>query len=264
MDNYAGNIWEKNYILQKGSKTNYRMKSYAVTDIGKKRAVNQDYVYNTDEKIGKFDNLYIVADGMGGHNAGDMASRICVENVCKSVAECEMITPVSILEEAIRLAHRNVIEVAATSAEYDGMGTTIVAATVTDGVLYVANIGDSRLYLLRDSLEQITEDHSLVEEMVKSGELSKENVRSHPNKNIITRAIGVGETVQADYFSLKLQKGDIILMCSDGLTNMVEDIDIEYTIKSNREEPEKAMNDLLAKANDAGGKDNITILIAKM
>lgn len=240
------------------------MKSFAVTDIGRKRTVNQDCVYNTDDKTGRFSNLYIVADGMGGHNAGDMASRICVETVCSSIAESELITPVSILEEAVRKSNKRVIEVAATSPEYEGMGTTLVISTILDGVLYVANIGDSRLYVLRDSLEQITEDHSLVEEMVKSGELAKENVRSHPNKNIITRALGIGPDVEADYFQFEVMENDIILMCSDGLTNMVEDIDIEYTIKSSRDNPQKAMMELLSKANEAGGKDNITVLVVKV
>ena len=144
------------------------------------------------------------------------------------------------------------------------MGTPLDISTVLDGVLYVANIGDSRLYLLRESLEQITEDHSLVEEMVKSGELAKENVRSHPNKNIITRALGIGADVEADYFQMEVMENDIILMCSDGLTNMIEDIDIEYTIKSNRDNLQKAIIELLSKANEAGGRDNITVLVVKV
>lgn len=261
MVNYAGNMLT---ILQKGSKTDIRMKSYAVTDVGLKRAVNQDYVFNTDESVGSFGNLYIVADGMGGHNAGDMASRICVETVIESIRESKLITPVSVLEEAIRLAHEKVVEVAGSAPEYEGMGTTVVISTVADDKLFVANIGDSRLYLLRDSLEQITEDHSLVEEMVKSGEITKEKVRSHPNKNIITRALGVGAEVQADFFQIDINENDIILMCSDGLTNMMEDIDIEYTIKNNRDNLEKAMMELLTKANEAGGKDNITVLLARV
>ncbi len=261
VDEYAGDMLS---ILQKGSKTDIRMKSFAVTDIGKKRTINQDYVYNTDDSIGCFSNLYIVADGMGGHNAGDMASRICVETVCSSIADSEFTTPVSILEEAVRTSNDKVIEVARTSQEYEGMGTTLVISTVLEGVLYVANIGDSRLYLLRESLEQITEDHSLVEEMVKSGELAKENVRSHPNKNIITRALGIGADVEADYFQMEVMENDIILMCSDGLTNMIEDIDIEYTIKSNRDNLQKAIIELLSKANEAGGRDNITVLVVKV
>lgn len=261
VDEYAGDI---STILQKGSKTDIRMKSFAVTDIGRKRTINQDYVYNTDDNIGHFSNLYIVADGMGGHNAGDMASRICVETVCSSIADSEFTTPVSILEEAVRTSNEKVREVAGTSQEYEGMGTTLVISTVLDGVLYVANIGDSRLYLLRESLEQITEDHSLVEEMVKSGELAKEKVRSHPNKNIITRALGIGADVEADYFQIEVMENDIILMCSDGLTNMIEDIDIEYTIKNNRDNPQKAMMELLSKANEAGGRDNITVLVVKV
>ena len=206
-------------------------------------------------------NLFVVADGMGGHNAGDTASRLCVGSVRESISNSELATPVSILNEAVAFAHDRVRTEAAAKPEFEGMGTTLVIATIQDNKLYVANVGDSRLYLLRDSLEQITEDHSLVEEMVKSGELSKENVKEHPN-NIITRALGIGETVMADTFEVELKEDDIILMCSDGLTNMVDDIDIEYIIKNNRTNMADAGEELLARANDAGGKDNITVLLA--
>ena len=238
------------------------MKSFAVTDIGQKRTVNQDYVFCSEEPVGKLSNLFVVADGMGGHNAGDTASRLCVGSVRESISNSELATPVSILNEAVAFAHDRVRTEAAAKPEFEGMGTTLVIATIQDNKLYVANVGDSRLYLLRDSLEQITEDHSLVEEMVKSGELSKENVKEHPNKNIITRALGIGETVMADTFEVELKEDDIILMCSNGLTNMVDDIDIEYIIKNNRTNMADAGEELLARANDAGGKDNITVLLA--
>ncbi|MDY2600081.1 MAG: protein phosphatase 2C domain-containing protein, partial [Lachnospiraceae bacterium] len=153
------------------------MKSFAVTDIGQKRTVNQDYVFCSEEPVGKLSNLFVVADGMGGHNAGDTASRLCVGSVRESISNSELATPVSILNEAVAFAHDRVRSEAAAKPEFEGMGTTLVIATIQDNKLYVANVGDSRLYLLRDSLEQITEDHSLVEEMVKSGELSKENVK---------------------------------------------------------------------------------------
>lgn len=237
------------------------MKSFAVTDIGQKRTVNQDYVFCTEEPVGNLPNLFAVADGMGGHNAGDRASRICIEAVCESVRNSDRITPVSILADAVSFAHERVKNEARQRPELEGMGTTLVMATIIDNMLYVANVGDSRLYLLRDSLEQITEDHSLVEEMVKSGELSKENVKSHPNKNVITRALGIGESVQADTFEVMLLPDDMVLMCSDGLTNMVDDIEIEYIIKSDRQDVRKAGTKLLNRANDAGGKDNITVLL---
>ena len=246
------------------SRTGYFMKSFSVTDIGLKRSVNQDSVYCSENKIGPLSNLFIVADGMGGHKAGDMASKLCVETVCERVGRSEYTTPVSILNDAVAEAHNRVKGCSESNPDYEGMGTTLVAATIMDGSLYVANVGDSRLYLLRDSLCQITEDHSLVEEMVKSGELAKENVRSHPNKNIITRALGIGPAVEPDFFELKLRENDIVLMCSDGLTNMIEDAEIECIIKREQENLEKAGMTLLNRANDMGGKDNITVLLVRV
>lgn len=240
------------------------MKSFSVTDIGLRRSVNQDSVYCNENEIGPLSNLFIVADGMGGHKAGDKASRLCVDTVCERVRETEFTTPVSILNDAVLEAHNRVKNCSESDIDYEGMGTTVVVSTIMNGSLYVANIGDSRLYLLRDSLCQITEDHSLVEEMVKSGELAKENVRSHPNKNIITRALGIGPALEPDFFEVKLQENDIILMCSDGLTNMIEDVEIECIIKREKDDLEKAGITLLNRANDMGGKDNITVLLVRV
>ena len=226
--------------------------------------MNQDYIYCNEHAIGCLPNLFIVADGMGGHKAGDLASKMCVEAVCDSVRDSELTTPVSVLNEAVFKAHHSVQTIAADNPDYEGMGTTLVVATILDNILYVANIGDSRLYLLRETLNQITEDHSLVEEMVKSGELAKENVRSHPNKNVITRALGVGSEIKPDYFEVKLHREDVILMCTDGLSNMIEDAEIEYIIKGNSDNVEKAGRELLDQANDSGGKDNITVLLVKV
>lgn len=240
------------------------MKSFSVTDIGLRRSVNQDSVYCNENEIGPLSNLFIVADGMGGHKAGDKASRLCVDTVCERVRETEFTTPVSILNDAVLEAHNRVKNCSESDIDYEGMGTTVVVSTIMNGSLYVANIGDSRLYLLRDSLCQITEDHSLVEEMVKSGELAKENVRSHPNKNIITRALGIGPALEPDFFEVKLHENDIILMCSDGLTNMIEDVEIECIIKREKDDLEKAGITLLNRANDMGGKDNITVLLVRV
>ncbi len=240
------------------------MKSFSITDTGLKRTINQDSVYCSEDAVGIFPDLFIVADGMGGHNAGDMASKLCVESFYKSVSESELRTPVSIMNEAIFYAHGQIQAKADENPDYYGMGTTLVAAVIMDMTLYVANIGDSRLYVLRDGLEQITEDHSLVEEMVKSGELAKESVRSHPNKNIITRALGIGIDIQPDYFNVNLQEGDMILMCSDGLTNMLEDAEIEYIIKNSRDDLRKTCMELVNRANEAGGKDNITVLLVEV
>jgi protein phosphatase len=141
------------------------------------------------------------------------------------------------------------------------MGTTLVAATVVDHCIYVANVGDSRLYLINEGIHQITRDHSLVEEMVRIGQIDREQARNHPDKNIITRAVGVRERVSIDFFEIKLEEGDLVLMCSDGLTNMIEDQQIREIIETYRKDlPETAL-ELVAKANENGGRDNIAVVL---
>ena len=239
------------------------MKAYAKTDIGSKRTMNQDSVYCNENSVGGFQNLFIVADGMGGHKAGDYASRLCVEKMIETIEKSSSVTPVTILEEAVTAANTAVLAEAKTNVEYEGMGTTMVACTIVDDTLYIANIGDSRLYIISDEIRQITNDHSWVEEMVKKGELTESQARIHPQKNIITRALGIDETVHADYFEVDVKPKDKILMCSDGLTNMVEDYDIEYIV-SHSSSIEKAVENLIVKANDNGGKDNITVILVEI
>ena len=138
-----------------------------------------------------------------------------------------------------------------------------MACTLQEHTLYIANIGDSRLYLISDGIKQITSDHSLVEEMVKNGNITESEARIHPQKNIITRALGIEEEVRADYFEISVETSDIVLMCTDGLTNMIEDDDIEYIVKHSSS-IEKAVNSLVAKANENGGYDNITVILAEI
>jgi len=237
------------------------MKAYAKTDIGRKRSMNQDYFYCSDKPVGSFQNLLIAADGMGGHKAGDHASKLCVENIVKSIPACIHNTPVTVFNEAIMSANKAVYEEAKRNPQYEGMGTTVVACTLQDRTLYVANIGDSRLYLISDGIKQITSDHSLVEEMVKNGNITEREARIHPQKNIITRALGIDDQVRADYFEISVETSDIILLCTDGLTNMIEDDDIEYIVKHSGS-MEKAVNLLVSKANENGGYDNITVILA--
>lgn len=215
-----------------------------------------------DPTVGPLPNLLIVADGMGGHQAGDMASRYAAEVIVSHIKRSRERNPIRVLRSAIETANERVLEKAAEDEELSGMGTTVVAATVVENYLYVANVGDSRLYLIRDHIRQITRDHSLVGEMVRAGELSPEQARNHPNKNIITRAVGAGQKLEIDFFDEDLRKGDILLLCSDGLSNMVEDEEIEKIIKSGRELPKIAM-DLIERANRNGGKDNIAVVLAQ-
>lgn len=237
-----------------------RMKTYSITDTGALREMNQDYFFASDDPVGNLPNLYIVADGMGGHKAGDYASRYTTQRMVASVSRSPGEEPVTILQEAIATANKLLIEEAAEDETKRGMGTTLVAATILDGKLYVANIGDSRLYVINRDIRQITRDHSLVAEMVRIGEVNEADARIHPDKNIITRAIGAGEDVQADFFEIDLQENDRILLCTDGLTNMVEDDKIRDIILSDAPLEERAKL-LVSTANRNGGRDNITVMI---
>ena len=238
------------------------MKIYAMTDVGRRREVNQDYVYVTDRPIGPFPNLLTVADGMGGHKAGDFASSYTVNVLKDELKKTPMDKPEEILRSVVSIANHKLIEAASRDIKLEGMGTTLVAATVVGNTLYFANVGDSRLYVVNQEIRQITKDHSLVEEMVRMGEMDKETARNHRDKNIITRAIGAVPEVDVDFFEINLDPEDEILMCTDGLTNMVEDADIRNIMLSQRDIAEQAER-LVKTANENGGKDNITVIVIK-
>ena len=238
------------------------MKIYAMTDVGRKREGNQDYVYVTDKPIGPFPNLLAVADGMGGHKAGDFASKYTVTVLRKELEQTSIDRPEEILRGIVATANNKLIEAAATDVKLEGMGTTLVAATVVGNTLYFANVGDSRLYLINEKIRQLSKDHSLVEEMVRLGGIKEEEAKNHPDKNIITRAIGVKPDVEADVYEYRLKKGDTILMCTDGLSNMVEDEDMFDIVKGSRDIVE-AVQMLIEKANSNGGRDNIGVVMAE-
>ena len=236
------------------------LKTFSITDIGKKRQLNQDYVYTSEMPIGNLPNVFIVADGMGGHNAGDYASKYTVETIVQEISRAQNDNPVTIIKNAIGIANEHIRQKAEEDERLYGMGTTLVVATCMGNLLQVANVGDSRLYVVNDRITQITRDHSLVEEMIRMGGIDRESARSHPDKNIITRAIGASETVKVDFFTVKLQKGDIVLMCSDGLTNMLEDEEIRMILNGQRDIVEKA-EELVRAANNNGGNDNIAVVL---
>ena len=191
------------------------MKIYAMTDVGRKREVNQDFVYVTDKPVGPFPNLLVVADGMGGHKAGDFASKYTVKVLHEELENTKLDKPEEILNTIIHTANHELIKAAHSDVKLEGMGTTLVVATVIGNTLYFANVGDSRLYLINDKIRQLSKDHSLVEEMVRLGGIKAEEAKNHPDKNIITRAIGVKEDVEADIYEYRLKKGDVLLMCTD-------------------------------------------------
>lgn len=231
-----------------------------MTDIGKRREMNQDYMFTSETAVGNLPNLFLVADGMGGHKAGEYASKFTVETIVSSVEATKETEPVTIMKEAVTKANELLIEEAKSDEGKTGMGTTVVVATILDSKLYVANVGDSRLYLVNHEISQITRDHSLVEEMVRLGEMDKSEAKDHPDKNVITRAIGAIPEVAIDFFEVTLEPEDTILMCSDGLTNMIDDEDIKKIILSQRDIVETAEK-LIETANENGGKDNITVVV---
>ena len=240
------------------------MNTFSITATGRVRNSNQDYVFCEENAVGSFPNLFLVADGMGGHQAGDMASRICVEEMVRQIQATDRKTPVSVLEQAVSAANQKIYQTATQDKALEGMGTTLVGTVIEGDTAYIVNIGDSRLYQLRDSLRQITVDHSLVEEMVQSGEIQKNEMRTHPNKNIITRALGTDTSVRPDCFEIEVQEGDVLLLCSDGLSNMLEDNQIENIVRANGENLRQAGECLVKQANDAGGKDNISVILIRL
>lgn len=236
------------------------MKSYGITDIGLSRKYNQDYTLECDEQIGNLDNLYVVCDGLGGHNAGEYASSTAAENFFDFVEFCPSKMPLSIFKEAVLKTNRVVYE-AGREPAYQGMASTLVGVTVVDNTAYVVNVGDSRAYIIgSDEITQITWDHSYVAELVRQGQITKDEARFHKKNNVITRAIGAEMTVRPDFFQVALEDDEIILICSDGLYNMVSEMTIKSVICSHNSLEAKAHR-LVDLANEAGGKDNIAVVL---
>ena len=238
------------------------MQAYALTDIGRRRHINQDYIYASTKAVGAFPNLFILADGMGGHRAGDFASRYLVETLVGYVSKNTVDEPVKVMNNAIMLSNAMIYHKSLEDEELMGMGSTLVAAVIEKDLLTVANVGDSRLYLVRDDIIQITKDHSYVQEMIDKGLMKKGSEEYLSKKKYITRAVGSEEEVRADYFEVELEDGDYILLCSDGLTNMVDD-DRRLSVISGNGSIEYKVRTLIADANRNGGMDNIAVILIR-
>ena len=239
------------------------MKAYAVTDIGRVRKMNQDALFSSTGAVGPLPNLFLVADGMGGHRAGDFASRYLVEHLPEYIKASQEKEAAAVLKEAIDRVNLELYDLAGEREELSGMGTTLVAATISDSTLYVANIGDSRLYLIEKSgIRQITRDHSFVEEMVSKGQMERESEEYRQQKNIITRAVGIERFVETDFFEVPLQDDSYVLLCSDGLSNMVDNSSIFRLVLLPGTLHMKAKA-LIALANQNGGKDNIAVVLVE-
>lgn len=236
--------------------------------IGKHRNNNEDAIFLFDKPFGCLPNLYIVADGMGGHQAGEYASSFAIQSFCDYVNDhkdniINQDNLKSFLNHAI--VHTNNIVYAQSKKNkiYKGMGTTFLVSVFLEDKLYVAHIGDSRLYIIQDDkICQLTLDHSFVEEMVRKGEITKKEAINHPNRNVITRAVGTNPTVDIDIYTSTITEDTFTLMCSDGLSNMVKEEDILHIVKENKD-LESIAQSLIDKANENGGFDNISVIIIK-
>ena len=222
-----------------------------VTDTGRKRRHNED-AYVVDPP------LFAIADGMGGAQAGEVASQLAAAALEDSRGGPEgEARVVSVIQEANRRVHQRSLE----DPHASGMGTTMTVALVGDGVVWIGHVGDSRAYLLRDGgLQQLTDDHSLVAELVRSGKVPAEEAQTHPQRSVITRAVGTDPDVDVDAFPIEPRGGDVFLICSDGLTDMVDDATIRDTVERNRGDLDAAARELVGLANRRGGEDNITIV----
>lgn len=229
------------------------------SDIGLVRGVNED------SYICKPPHFFVVADGMGGHAAGEIASNLAITTMNSYIEERSgQAKSQEFLEQAIVKANQTIYQLAQSKDEYNGMGTTVTAIYVEGDVIYWAHVGDSRLYLVRNGeFIQITNDHSLVWELVQSGNMTKEEALIHPKRNMLTRAVGTGISLAIDTGVIRLEADDLLLMCTDGLTNMVSEQEI-YNFITNKEGDIKVIIDqLMVEANRAGGLDNITAILIK-
>ena len=236
------------------------MRIYSATDVGQKRKMNQDYVFATADPVGNLPNLFVVADGMGGHNAGDYASSHAVTSMVEEIRQDADFNPVKVIRHAIECVNTEILTQAQQDEKLRGMGTTIVAATIVGHYAYVANVGDSRLYTWSaGTLQQVTRDHSYVAELLANGEITAQEAFKHPQKNIILRAVGAEDELEVDCFTLELTADTKLLLCSDGLSDMVDDRQISEILQAHQ--TAEAAEVLLEAALDNGGRDNISLIL---
>lgn len=232
-------------------------------DQGKKRRNNQDFAATFENKVGR--TMAIIADGMGGHLAGDVASRMTVTELGESFTQSDVNKVEDISKwfiQNLQEVNEHVVAKGESDPAYTGMGTTVVAVVLLDEEFVLAHIGDSRAYVYNnDELRQITVDHSLVQELVNQGEITPEMARVHPQKNVVTRSVGMPGVLDVDVMSLPIEANEILMLCSDGLTNMVQDDEIKAILATNELKLAEKVKKLVDLANSYGGLDNITVVL---
>lgn len=240
--------------------------AFGATDIGRKRKTNQDSIHLYQEK-----KLFVVADGMGGHNGGDIASQMSVKLFPEYIDQNFEVAPHELLKNAVKHINKSIFEHGKANIELKGMGTTISSIMFDKGLAFIANIGDSRTYLISDKkLYQLTRDHSLVQEKINLGFYDREGGKNDPQKNVLIRTVGFEEEVEVDIYQYKVQKGDLFLICSDGLHGKVSDSDILHIVNEelktdgslNQEDLKRTVQILIDQANANGGQDNISVILA--
>ena len=242
------------------------MQFYSLTDRGRLREKNQDYCMA--KKIGDF-TVLVLADGMGGHKGGEVASLKAIETIVNCLDETFLkhIIPgqiPSLISDIVNKANSTVYNLSLKDPSLKGMGTTLELCVIAENTSYIAHIGDSRIYhITKENITKKTKDHSLVEYMIDTGDITREEAANHPQKNVITRALGIDADTKADISYFRVFKGDTILLCSDGLTNMLTEEQI-FCVISSAQSPKDCAHTLVRLANDAGGTDNISVVLAKI
>ena len=237
--------------------TGFRFISAGRTDVGSTRQVNEDSLANLAER-----GLFVVADGLGGYVAGSQASKIGVTSFCDALDDHPPMDRTSAIRRAARLANGDIREAASRAPDLEGMGTTLVAVWIDCTMATLVNVGDSRVYLLRGGvLYRLTSDHSAVGEMIAHHKLSEEEARKHPERHVITRALGVVDALEADIGAIRVEEGDSLLLCTDGISAQLEDTTIHEILSRWWHDPELASTRLIDAANTSGGRDNATALV---
>ena len=235
------------------------MTFFGISKVGLVREHNEDAIYMNEAK-----NIFAVADGMGGYAGGDIASEMALDALDRYMKTCSSLTS-DILQKAVDEANTSILKYVAAHEEFSGMGTTLSVLGIHAGRAYIAQIGDSRIYLCRNGkLKQMTEDHSMVANLIKKGALTKEEALCHPSKNIITRAVGVEKNVLADITSFEIENGDIFILCSDGITNMVADSRIAEVVMNQEMSIRNMAKYIMELAYDAGANDNASLIIVRI
>lgn len=235
------------------------------TDRGLRRELNED---NCNVLVGYtgIPVCFVIADGMGGHKSGEIASKKAVDSVCSRLLEAnwEIEDIPGLLKNVISNVNRELYEFSLLNEATQGMGTTLTVSVFKNGRLYIGHVGDSRVYLVRDNaIEKLTWDHSYIEELMKNGSITKDEAANHPKKNVITRAVGYESALQVDTYEINIRENDEVLLCTDGLTNMLSEDEI-LEILTKEKDPQAACDTLIENANNRGGEDNITVIIGRI